>query len=66
MNDPEDIQSSSAFSQDFEVLVTTLLRTCERPDGNDSNLRGSAYDALANLVAGAPMVIMGLLWIYVA
>ena len=56
LNDAEEIKTTTALSQYFEILVTTLLRTGERPDGNDSNLRASSYDALSNLVAGAPMV----------
>ncbi|XP_042897818.1 importin subunit beta-1 isoform X1 [Parasteatoda tepidariorum] len=38
----------------FEVIVSKLLETTERPDGNQANLRNAAYEALMELVKNSP------------
>lgn len=52
----EPHHQNTALSPFFEHLVTALLRTGERPDATESNLRPSAYDALSTLVSSAPVV----------
>jgi len=50
--DSEDQYEPKTYclSQYFEFLVSKLLETTERPDGNQANLRSAAYEALMELI----------------
>ncbi|XP_022662446.1 importin subunit beta-1-like isoform X2 [Varroa destructor] len=38
----------------FEGIITKLLETTERADGNQSNLRGAAYESLMEMMKNSP------------
>ncbi|KAG1714873.1 Importin subunit beta-1 [Nymphon striatum] len=38
----------------FDAIVTKLLETTDRPDGNQGNLRSSAYEALMEMIKNSP------------
>jgi importin subunit beta-1 len=42
------------LSKYFEPIVEKLLATTERPDGNQNNLRSSAYEALMEMIKNSP------------
>lgn len=48
-----EVRESSALSSYFQGVVTALLHTTERPDSNEANLRGSAYEAINVLISTA-------------
>lgn len=48
-----EVRETSALSSYFQGLVTALLHTTERPDSNEANLRGSAYEAINVLMSTA-------------
>eukprot|EP01006_Ploeotia_vitrea_P053413 TRINITY_DN67786_c6_g2_i2.p1 TRINITY_DN67786_c6_g2~~TRINITY_DN67786_c6_g2_i2.p1 ORF type:complete len:864 (-),score=149.23 TRINITY_DN67786_c6_g2_i2:103-2694(-) len=51
----DDDQSNATYplSGGFRVLVEALIKTIDRKDANESNLRSSAYEALNALLASA-------------
>jgi len=55
---PEDDDDATpetyCLSKYFEPIVEKLLATTERPDGNQSNLRSSAYEALMEMIKNSP------------
>lgn len=53
---PEEGQEPETYclSSYFEVIVSKLLETTERPDGSQANLRNAAYEALMELVKNSP------------
>lgn len=53
---PEEGQEPETYclSSYFEIIVSKLLETTERPDGSQANLRNAAYEALMELVKNSP------------
>lgn len=53
---PEEGQEPETYclSSCFEIIVSKLLETTERPDGSQANLRNAAYEALMELVKNSP------------
>lgn len=39
----------------FEFIITQLLETTDRPDGNQANLRAAAYEALMDMIKNSPL-----------
>jgi len=54
-DDDEDAQPETyVLSKYFEPIVEKLLATTERADGNQNNLRSSAYEALMEMIKNSP------------
>lgn len=53
-NDIEGEPPSYCLSCYFDALVSVLLETTDRPDGNQCNLRNAAYEALMELLKNSP------------
>jgi len=57
-NMAESLETAEAetgpLSPHFEVLITVLLRTSERQDSAEDNLRLSAYETISALISSAP------------
>jgi len=52
--DPDVEPATYCLSPFFEKLVQDLLNTTDRADGNTSNLRNAAYEALMDLLKNSP------------
>lgn len=52
--DEDNEPKTYALSKYFEPIVTQLLHTTKREDGNLSNLRSAAYEALMELIKNSP------------
>lgn len=53
-DDDEATPDTYCLSKYFEPIVEKLLATTERPDGNQNNLRSSAYEALMEMIKNSP------------
>ena len=53
-DDDEATPKTYCLSKYFEPIVEKLLATTERPDGNQNNLRSSAYEALMEMIKNSP------------
>ena len=53
-DDDEATLDTYCLSKYFEPIVEKLLATTERPDGNQNNLRSSAYEALMEMIKNSP------------
>lgn len=53
LND-EDDPETYCLSKFFDYIVRTLLETTDRHDGNQSNLRAAAYEALMEMIKNSP------------
>ncbi|CAF1129422.1 unnamed protein product, partial [Adineta ricciae] len=49
-SDDDDTPKTYLLSPYFEVIVKKLIATTDRPDGNQSNLRNAAYEALMEMI----------------
>ena len=53
-DDDEATPDTYCLSKYFEPIVEKLLATTERADGNQNNLRSSAYEALMEMIKNSP------------
>ncbi|CAF1234582.1 unnamed protein product [Adineta ricciae] len=52
--DDDDTPNTYLLSQFFDEIVHKLIETTDRPDGNQSNLRNAAYEALMEMIRHSP------------
>ncbi|CAF0896665.1 unnamed protein product [Didymodactylos carnosus] len=53
-SDDDETPSTYLLSQYFEGIVQKLIQTTDRTDGNQSNLRNAAYEALMEMIRNSP------------
>ncbi|CAF3394129.1 unnamed protein product [Rotaria sp. Silwood1] len=52
--DDDDTPNTYLLSPFFDEIVKKLIETTDRPDGNQSNLRNAAYEALMEMIRHSP------------
>ncbi|CAF0903368.1 unnamed protein product [Adineta steineri] len=54
LDDEDDTPKTYLLSPFFDDIVKKLIETTDRPDGNQSNLRNAAYEALMEMIRYSP------------
>lgn len=52
--DEDETPNTYLLSPFFDEIVNKLIQTTDRPDGNQSNLRNAAYEALMEMIRHSP------------
>jgi len=53
-DDDDETPNTYLLSPFFDEIVNNLIQTTDRPDGNQSNLRNAAYEALMEMIRHSP------------